>query len=146
MKTYLRIYRWSMQMKLRMGLYTFTAIFLKMVCNLLMGVNSIPIRELLTMWLTCLLFAVLESAIFPENSECTGARTALRLAAGNLCFIGGAVLFGWFAGVPVWGSVILVLFLELGLGLMWFGDRFVLKMDSAELTKQLRQYQGRGKA
>ena len=146
MKTYLRIYRWSMQMKLRMGLYTFTAIFLKMVCNLLMGVDSIPIRELLTMWLTCLLFAVLESVIFPENSECTGARTALWLAAGNLCFIGGAVQFGWFAGVPVWGGVILVLFLELGLGLMWFGDRFVLKMDSAELTKQLRQYQGRGKA
>ena len=37
----------------------------------------------------------------------------------------------------------LAAFWELGLGLMWFGDRFVLKMDSAQLTRELKQYQNR---
>ena len=50
MKTYLRIYRWSMQMKLHMALYTFVTIFLKAVCSLLQGVNSLPIMDIATMW------------------------------------------------------------------------------------------------
>lgn len=141
MKTYLRIYRWAMQMKLHMAMYTFVALFLKMLCNLLQGADTVAIRDLLTMWLASLVFAVAESAIFPEQAPCTGVRSLLWLAAANLCFVGGALLFGWFRGVPVWGGVLLAVFLQLGLGLMWFGDRFVLKMDSARLTQQLKQYQ-----
>lgn len=51
------------------------------------------------------------------------------------------MLFGWFQGVPVWGGALLILGLELGLGMMWFGDRFVLKMDTAQLNEQLLRYQ-----
>ena len=50
-------------------------------------------------------------------------------------------MFGWFAELPLWGKIILVVFLEMGLAMMWFGDQFVLKMDSAQLTKELKQYQ-----
>lgn len=143
MKTYLRLYRWAMQMKLRMAIYTVAAVFLKCVCNALLGTYSVSIFDLLTMWLVSLLFAMFESAVFPENAPCTTARTLVWLAAANLCFIGGALLFGWFRDVPVWGGVLLAAFLELALGLMWFGDRFVLKMDSEQLTRQLQQYQQR---
>ena len=117
-----------MQMKLRMAIYTVAAVFLKCVCNALLGTYSVPIFDLLTMWLVSLLFAMFESAVFPENAPCTTARTLVWLAAANLCFIGG---------------VLLAAFLELALGLMWFGDRFVLKMDSEQLTRQLQQYQQR---
>lgn len=55
----------------------------------------------------------------------------------------GGLLFGWFRGGPVWGGALLVLGLELGLGLMWFGDWFVLKMDTARLNEKLRRYQQR---
>lgn len=89
MKTYLRIYRWAMQMKLHMALYTFVAIFLKILCNLLQGADSISIRDLLTMWLVALVFAMAESAIFPEQAACTRTRTLLWLGAANLCFVGG---------------------------------------------------------
>ena len=52
-----------MEMKLRMALYTFVAIFIKIVFNLLQGENTIEITELLSMWgiivlhfqLTCLI-------------------------------------------------------------------------------------------
>lgn len=140
---YLRLYRWAMQMKLRMAMYTFVAMFLKIVCNLLQGIETISVWDLLSMWGICLVFALLESAIFPESSDCTKGRSLLWLVSANVLFLGGAFLFHWFQGIPGWGGVLLTVFLELGLFLMWFGDRFVLKMDSAQLTRQLRQYQQR---
>ena len=143
MKRYLDLYRWAMSMKLRMAMYTFVALFLKSLCQLLDGKDSILIEDALSMWGCCLLFAVVESWIFPEERECTKIRSLLWLGAANLCFLGGALLFGWFDGVPVWGGVLLIVFLEWGLGMMWFGDRFVLKMDSAQLTQALKRYQRR---
>lgn len=141
MKAFLRLYRWSMQMKLRMSLYTFVGIFLKIVCNLFQGEQTVSIYDLLTLWAVSLGFAMIESAIFPEGTDCTRGRSLLWLGAANLCFLGGAVLFRWFEGVPLWAGILLILFLEMGLGMMWFGDQFVLKMDSAQLTNQLRRYQ-----
>ena len=141
MKTYLRLYRWSMQMKLHMALYTFAAVFFKIICNLLQGSRQVSIVDLATIWLVSLVFAILETVLFPENAPCTKGRSLLWLATANLCFVGGALLFGWFQGVPVWGGALLILGLELGLGMMWFGDRFVLKMDTAQLNEQLLRYQ-----
>ena len=141
MKTYLRLYRWSMQMKLHMALYTFAAVFFRIICNLLQGSRQVSIVDLATIWLVSLVFAILETVLFPENAPCTKGRSLLWLAAANLCFVGGALLFGWFQGVPVWGGALLILGLELGLGMMWFGDRFVLKMDTAQLNEQLLRYQ-----
>lgn len=141
MKTYLRLYRWSMQMKLHMALYTFAAVFFKIICNLLQGSRQVSVVDLATIWLVSLVFAILETVLFPENAPCTKGRSLLWLAAANLCFVGGALLFGWFQGVPVWGGALLILGLELGLGMMWFGDRFVLKMDTAQLNEQLLRYQ-----
>lgn len=141
--TYLKIYRWAMEMKFRMALYTFTAIFLKAVCILFQGQKSLLVTDLLTMWLTCMVFAMAETAIFPKDCPCTRNRTILWFLLANGCFIGGAVLFDWFPGLASWADALLLIFLELGLFLMWFGDRFVLRMDSAQLTRQLKQYQQR---
>ena len=141
MKTYLRLYRWSMQMKLHMALYTFAAVFFQIICKLLQGSRQVSIVDRATLGLASPVFAILETVLFPENAPCTKGRSLLWLAAANLCFVGGALLFGWFQGVPVWGGALLILGLELGLGMMWFGDRFVLKMDTAQLNEQLLRYQ-----
>ena len=89
MKTYLRLYRWSMQMKLHMALYTFAAVFFKIICNLLQGSRQVSIVDLATIWLVSLVFAILETVLFPENAPCTKGRSLLWLAAANLCFVGG---------------------------------------------------------
>ena len=130
-----------MQMKLHMALYTFAAVFFKIVCNLFQGIYQIDMVDLLTIWLVSLVFAMLETAIFPENAVCTKRRSLLWLVTANLCFVGGAWLFGWFQDIPVWGGILLTIGLELGLGMVWFGDRFVLKMDSTQLNEKLRRYQ-----
>ena len=89
MKTYLRLYRWSMQMKLHMALYTFAAVFFKIICNLLQGSRQVSIVDLATIWLVSLVFAILETVLFPENAPCTKGRSLLWRAAANLCFVGG---------------------------------------------------------
>ncbi len=146
MNNFLRLYRWSMQMKLHMALYTFVAIFIKALVNLALGIYSVPSLDMLTMWLTCMAFAIIESLLFAGSGERTAVRSALWIALANLLFIGGACVFGWFEGVPVWCGALLVLIMELGLGMMWFGDRFVLRMDSAELTRLLKRYQQSGRS
>lgn len=141
MKLFLRLYRWSMRMKLHMAMYTFAAVFLKVMYNLIQGVFAVQSIDLLTMWLMGLALAVIESALLPENTDWSAARSVVWLAAANVLFVGGAACFHWFPGVPLWGALVLILITEMGLGMMWFGNRFVLRIDSAELTRQLKQYQ-----
>ena len=41
------------------------------------------------------------------------------------------------------GGAILVLLLEMSLAAMWYGDRLMMRMDSANLNRQLKEYQTR---
>lgn len=143
MKMFLRLYRWAMQMKLRMAMYTFVTVFLLAVWSLVQGGTALAIKDLLSAWLVSLAFAMAESWILPQDKDATAIRSAGWLLTGNLCFIGGAILFQWFAGIPAWGTVLLIVLLEMVLGLMWFGDRVVLRADSMQLTKDLASYQQR---
>lgn len=141
MSKFLRLYRWSMQMKLRMGMYTLVAIVTKIVFNYAQGMDSVRSLDLLSMWLVCLLFAMVETGIFPEGCGRSPARSTVWFVAANAFFLGGAWIFGWFQGIPAWGGALLIALVELALFLMWFGDQFVLRADSSELTRQLKQYQ-----
>lgn len=141
METYLKIYRWSMRMKLRMGVYTVALLFFKIIWNWINGIFSVQSVDILTIWGVCLLFAMLETVILPEGKDPTVLRTVIWIAAANIIFCGGAVLAGWFSGIPVWGTVGLVLFLELAIALMWFGDNVAMRADSVRLNRQLRQFQ-----
>mgnify|MGYP001862907489 FL=1 len=141
METYLKIYRWSMRMKLRMGVYTVALLFFKIIWNWINGIFSVQSMDILTIWGVCLLFAMLETVILPEGKDPTVLRTVIWIVAANIIFCGGAVLAGWFSGIPVWGTVGLVLFLELAIALMWFGDNVAMRADSVRLNRQLRQFQ-----
>lgn len=141
METYLKIYRWSMRMKLRMGVYTVALLFFKIIWNWINGIFSVQSVDILTIWGVCLLFAMLETVILPEGKDPTVLRTVIWIVAANIIFCGGAVLAGWFSGIPVWGTVGLVLFLELAIALMWFEDNVAMRADSVRLNRQLRQFQ-----
>ena len=141
METYLKIYRWSMRMKLRMGVYTVALLFFKIIWNWINGIFAVQSMDILTIWGVCLLFAMLETVILPEGKDPTVLRTVIWIVAANIIFCGGAVLAGWFSGIPVWGTVGLVLFLELAIALMWFGDNVAMRADSVRLNRQLRQFQ-----
>lgn len=143
MKRFLALYRWAMQMKLRMGIYTLALLLCKMVWNAIQGVNYVLSLEIVGMWIACQIFAMAETAILPQGKNPTPLRTVAWVLVGNGIFWGGSVWLGWFAGVPVWGGALLVLLLEASLAAMWFGDHVAMRADSAVLNRQLRAFQRR---
>lgn len=147
MNEFIRFYGWGVTMKFHMAIYTLALIATDGLVQWLMGVQAIPILVLVQMMLTAFVVAVVESWIFPRNGDWAGAamvrRTALWALVCNLGFGGGAWAFGWFSGVPLWAGVLLVLFLEWGLGAMWFAMHVALKKDTAHLNQKLRQFQER---
>lgn len=145
MKEFMRAYRWGIHMKLYMGIYTLALICVKGVVNLLQGSDQVGIWTLFQMMVVCFLLAVAESGLFPEDRELDRAalkrRTAVWALLANALFIGGALAFGWFAGVPAWGAAVLVLALEWGLCAMWVGRHVALKKDTQALNQNLKQFQ-----
>jgi hypothetical protein len=138
-----KFYCWSLQMKLRMGIYALALILCKMAWNAIEGVYTVRSLDLLTMWLAAMAFAVVEMLLLPDGAERTTGRVALWVVSGNVLIWGGSVLLGWFRGIPVWGGAILVVLLEMSLAAMWYGDRLRMQKDSANLNRQLKEYQQR---
>ena len=143
MKYYLKLYRWSMQMKLRMGLYALGLLFCKMIWNWSQGVVTVRSLEIVTIWAACLIFAMLETVLLPAGREHSALQVAVWACAANLIFIGGALLAGWFRGINAAGAVLLIALLELFAAMMWFGDHVAMRADSLELNRQLKEYQRR---
>ena len=143
MKLYLRFYRWAMQMKLRMGIYTVALLFCKIVWNWYAGIYEVRSLDILTIWATCLIFAMVESAILPNDNDRTYSKkqTAVWAVAANLIFLVSAFWNNWFQGIGGLGTGVLLFFLELVLALMWFGDNVARYVDSAQLNRQLKAYQ-----
>ncbi|MGE4277778.1 MAG: hypothetical protein AB7E30_11475 [Lawsonibacter sp.] len=145
MNTFIRLYGWSMNMKFHMAIYTLALAALDGVVQWLMGVRTLPILTLLEMMVVSMVVAMLESWIFPREGAWEGMamvrRTVLWALMCNLGFVGGALVFGWFQGVPVWAAALLVLFLEFGVTAMWFGMHVVLKKDTEHLNRNLKDYQ-----
>lgn len=143
MDAYLKLYRWAMQMKLRMGIYTLSLLVCKMVWNWIQGIDSVKSVDILTAWGACILFAIAETVIIPQGKEHSMVRTLLWIASAHLIYCGGAFIAGWFQGISLGGGVILLLFLEFGLAAMWFGDNVAMRADSAQLNRQLKVFQRR---
>ena len=92
---------------MHMGIYAVALIFFNGLARWLMGERTIPILALVEMALAAAVVAMAESWIFPRYQEWEGRaltrRTALWVLVCNLGFLGGAVVFQWFQGVPLWG-------------------------------------------
>ena len=140
-----RFYLWGVKMKYHMSIYTVAGIFFKAVVNTLQGVYTVDILTMLQMLVVSMLFACVETAIFPEAhpfGESTG-RTALWAVLANAAFLGGALGFGWFRGVPVWAAITLVVILEGAIVAMWYAMWLEKKLDTRDLNRNLKKYQER---
>lgn len=144
MNEFIKFYTWGIKMKFHMSIYTLALIAVNSFVKWLLGERSITILTLVEMMLICFAIAVLEAWIFPEEGTWEGAamirRTILWGLICNAGFIGGAVTFGWFSGIPGWAAILLLLFLEGGLAAMWFAMHVALKKDTRQLNRKLQQY------
>lgn len=145
MSHFMQFYRWGLVMKQSMALYTLALVFFKALANLLLGISSVDSLTMLEMLAASMLWAMLESALFPYGKVMEGdalrSRTILWAVSGNVLLVGGALVFGWFDGVPLWAGILLVVFLQAGMFAIWVGLHVALKKDSNALNRNLQQYQ-----
>ena len=139
-----RFYLWGLKMKYHMSTYTVAGIFFKAIVNALQGVYSVDSLTMLQMLVMSMLFASAETAIFPEGKAFGDSlgRTVLRGVLANIAFLGGALGFGWFRGLPVWGGVLLTVILEGAMVAMWYAMWLERKSDTRDLNRNLKKFQG----
>ena len=138
-----RFYLWGLKMKYHMSTYTVAGIFFKAIVNALQGVYSVDSLTMLQMLVVSMLFASAETAIFPEGKAFGDSlgRTALWALLANVAFLGGALGFGWFRGIPVWGGIVLAVILEGAMVAMWYAMWLERKWDTRDLNRNLKKYQ-----
>lgn len=145
MKEFVHFYNWGLAVKLYMGLYTIAMLFAKGVVVLLQGGDAINVWVILEMTLTAFAASIVQYACFPPNRDLERPallrRTALWAAAFNALFIGMALAFGWFSGVPAWGALILIAVLEVSLFAVWMGVHVTKKLETDALNGGLERYQ-----
>ena len=139
-----RFYLWGLKMKYHMSTYTVAGIFFKAIVNALQGVYSVDSLTMLQMLVVSMLFASAETAIFPEGKAFGDSlgRTVLWGVLANIAFLGGALGFGWFRGIPVWGGVLLVVIPEGAMVAMWYAMWLERKWDTRDLNRNLKKFQG----
>lgn len=143
MEYFNRFYLWGVNTKYRMGLYFSAAVFFKGLVNALLGNWTVESLILLEMLLACFAFACLETALFPAGKNMLSERKRIAVwgVLANMIFIGCAWTLNWFPGIPVWGGLLLVLFLEWALAAMWYALRLKEKWETAALNQGLRRFQ-----
>ena len=141
MKGFLRFYSWGMEVKLYMSIYTAAVVFFQGITEVLQGRYVISVWVLLEMLAVSFIFAALQYAVLPAGGWTSKKRLAFWAAGANVLYIGGAVVFGWFPGVPAWGNALLVAMLETTLWAVWFGEQVACWRDTRALNQRLRQFQ-----
>ena len=139
-----RLYLWGVKMKYHMCIYTVAGVFFKAIVNALQGIYTVDTLTLLEMLVVSMVFACAETALFTEDHPFGDSKGRILLWAvlANAAFLGGALGFGWFRGVPVWAGVVLVVILEGAMAAMWYAMGLERKWDTRDLNRNLKKFQG----
>ena len=141
MKGFLHFYSWGMEVKLYMSIYTAAVVFFQGITEVLQGRYSISVWVLLEMLLVSFGFAAIQYVVLPAGNWTSKRGLAAWAVSANVLYIGGALVFGWFPGVPLWGDILLIAMLECGLWAVWFGEQVACWRDTRALNRSLRQFQ-----
>lgn len=139
-----RFYLWGLKMKYHMGIYTVAGIFFKAIANALQGVYSVDTLTMLEMLVVSMVFASMETVIFPEGKVLGDSlwRTALWAVLANVMFLGSALIMDWFQGVPLWGGILLVVILEGAMAAMLYAMWLEKRWDTINLNRSLQKFKG----
>ena len=141
MKQFLRFYAWGVEVKLYMSIYTAAVVFFQGITEVLQGRYTISVWVLLEMLLVSFVFAAIQYAVLPAGNWSSKKGLAVWVVCANVLYIGGALVFGWFPGVPLWGDILLMVLLECGLVAVWFGERVACGRDTRARNRSLRKFQ-----
>ena len=108
MKQFLRLYAWGVEVKLYMSIYTAAVVFFQGITEVLQGRYAISVWIMLEMLLVSFVFAAIQYAVLPAGNWSSKKGLAVWVVCANVLYIGGALVFGWFPGVPLWGDILLI--------------------------------------
>ena len=144
MKQFLRLYAWGVEVKLYMSIYTAAVVFFQGITEVLQGRYAISVWIMLEMLLVSFVFAAIQYAVLPAGNWSSKKGLAVWVVCANVLYIGGALVFGWFPGVPLWGDIVLIAILEISLWAIWFGEQVARWRDTRALNRSLRKFQQEG--
>lgn len=147
MTEFIKFYRWGSNVKFHMAMYCLALLFFHSILNVLNGIYSVEILTLFQMFVTCFIFAIIESFCFPLDGEFNAnqikKRTLIWFILANIIFIGASICFKWFTGINTYWIFILIFILEAGLIAMWFAVRFIQYLDTRKLNEKLYKFQNK---
>ena len=141
MKQFLRFYAWGMEVKLYMSIYTAAIVAFQAITEALQGRFAVNVWIMLEMLLVSFVFAAIQYVILPAGEWSSRGRLAAWAVCANVLYIGSALVFGWFPGVPLWGNIVLVAMLEVSLWAIWFGEQVACWRDTRVLNRRLQKFQ-----
>ena len=141
MKQFLRFYCWGIEVKLYMSLYTTALVVFQAITEALQGRFAVNAWIMLEMLLVSFVFSAIQYAVLPAGNWSSKKGLAVWAVSANVLYIGGALVFGWFPGVPLWGDIVLIAILEISLWAIWFGEQVACWRDTRALNRSLRKFQ-----
>ena len=141
MKQFLRFYCWGIEVKLYMSLYTTALVVFQAITEALQGRFAVNAWIMLEMLLVSFVFSAIQYAVLPAGNWSSKKGLAVWAVSANVLYIGGALVFGWFPGVPLWGDILLIALLECGLAAIWFGEQVACWRDTRALNRSVRKFQ-----
>ncbi|MDD3428867.1 MAG: hypothetical protein PHG02_02530 [Oscillospiraceae bacterium] len=147
MKNFLRFYKWALDVKLDMAIYTIALIFIKCLAEAFCGVYTVNSLTLLQMLLVGFALAFIQHGFFPADKDFTPAqlrgRTIGWAIASNIVAISCAVLLNWFSGFAPWVACVLVFALQAALAAMWVGIHIAGRVDTKQLNQSLQNFKNK---
>lgn len=145
MNKFMRFYRFMLHTKSHMALYSVSIICIGGALDYFCGIYEMNTWMLFQKIIVMFVIAFAEAILFPEGKEIEKPalikRSVLWVVLCNGILFGAAWNFDWFADRPDWYYMMLVLFLELALFLMWIGVFVAEDLDSKSLNRGLKELQ-----
>ena len=147
MKTFRRLYAWTLNAKLFMAFYFIMMVLVLALVTLLLGRDSVKLLTLLEMGMVCVVIGGLQAWLLNDNTDYSRGvlfgRSMVWMAVSALLSMGAAQLFGWFAGGPRWSVPAFGVFMLIGLMMTLMGLKFEQEADTVRLNEDLEKLKER---
>ncbi|MGE4483840.1 MAG: hypothetical protein AB7C97_01875 [Oscillospiraceae bacterium] len=144
MEKFKKLYVWTLNAKLYMGIYFVAIVFLTGIVKVIFGGDSIQFLVLLEMLILSMVIALLQVVILDERADYSGGiffgRSVLWLSISVALTVICALMFEWFAGLAAWCPFVLGAFMVFGFSAMLAGLKLEQDAETVRLNAALNNF------
>lgn len=125
MNKFVKFYKNCMNMKLHISIYSIALLIIICIARIFHGINSIDINLVFQVIIVSFVLGIIDINCFPPYKKIDKNQfifnTIVWAGCANFLFIPSAIVFEWFTGVTIFGAILLLLILQIGLFAIWYG-------------------------